>query len=511
MSIHPPSPEGAKPHALVIGAGFGGLAAAIRLGARGYRVTVIDRLDQPGGRARQFEQDGFTFDAGPTIVTAPFLFEELFALCDERMEDHVTLQPLSPFYTVRFDDGSELRYSADTQAMREEVARFNPDDVAGYDRLLEESRKCYETGFVKMVDRPFHKLASMVGALPDLVRRRAERSIYRMVSRYIEDERLRMAFSFHPLFIGGNPMRASSVFGLILHLEKEAGVHYAMGGTNTLARALVTLLEKQGGTIRYGAEAEEILTEGRTTSGARLTSGETLHADIVVSNADAAWTHAHLLPKGRRWSEARLRRAAYSMGLFVWYFGTNRRYEDVGHHTIMMGPRYGPLLKDIFDNRVLSDDFSLYLHHPTATDPSMAPEGHDGFYVLSPVPNLTGDIDWATAAEPYRQKIEAHLEATMLPGLRDAVVTSRLLTPADFETDYLSYNGAGFSFEPKLTQIAWFRPHNASEEIDNLYLVGAGTHPGAGVPGVIASAKILDKVVPPGVAHPAVGHRTVAR
>jgi len=305
-----------------------------------------------------------------------------------------------------------------------------------------------------------------------------------------------MAFSFHPLFIGGNPLRASSMFGLILHLEKEAGVHYAMGGTNTLARALVTLIEGQGGEVRLETEAAEILVENGTARGVRLTTGETLMADIVISNADAAWTHAKLLPKGRRWTEKKLARAAYSMGLFVWYFGTNRQFPDVDHHTIMMGPRYGPLLRDIFDNKVLSEDFSLYLHRPTATDPSMAPEGHDAFYVLSPVPNLSGDIDWAVEAEPYRQRIADHLEATKLPGLKDSIVTSRLLTPPDFEADYLSYYGAGFSFEPKITQIAWFRPHNVSEEIANLYFVGAGTHPGAGVPGVIASAKVLDKLVP---------------
>jgi len=490
------TPQNGQPHALVIGAGFGGLAAAIRLGARGYRVTVIDRLDQPGGRAREFRQDGFTFDGGPTIITAPFLFEELFDLCGERLADHVTLKPLTPFYTVRFDDGTELRYSADHDFMREEIARFNPDDVAGYESLLEESRKCYEVGFVKMVDRPFNTLGRMAGAVPDLIGTRAYRSIYKMVSAHIKDERLRMAFSFHPLFIGGNPLRASSMFGLILHLEKEAGVHYAMGGTNTLARALVTLIEGQGGGVRLETEAAEILVENGTARGVRLTTGETLMADIVVSNADAAWTHAKLLPKGRRWTEKRLARAAYSMGLFVWYFGTDRQFPDVDHHTIMMGPRYGPLLKDIFDNKVLAEDFSLYLHRPTATDPSMAPEGHDAFYVLSPVPNLSGDIDWAVEAEPYRQRIEDHLEATKLPGLKDSIVTSRLLTPPDFETDYLSYYGAGFSFEPKITQIAWFRPHNVSEEIANLYFVGAGTHPGAGVPGVIASAKVLDKLVP---------------
>ncbi len=496
MNAYAPPTESSKPHVLIIGAGFGGLAAAIRLGARGYRVTVIERLEQPGGRARAFKQDGFTFDAGPTIVTAPFLFEELFELCGERMADHVTLKSLSPFYTVRFDDGEELRYSADTDAMKAEIARFNPDDVAGYESLLIESRKCYETGFVKMVDRPFHTLGRMAGAIPDLLTRRAYRSIYQMVSSHIKDERLRMAFSFHPLFIGGNPMRASCVFGLILHLEKEAGVHYAMGGTNTIAQALVKLIEKQGGSVQYNVEAEEILTEGRTARGVRLTNGETLLADVVVSNADSAWTHANLLPKARRWTDKKLSRAAYSMGLFVWYFGTNRKFENVPHHTIMMGPRYGPLLKDIFDRKILADDFSLYLHRPTATDPSMAPQGCDGFYVLSPVPNLSSDIDWAVEAEPYRQKIEAYLEATVMPGLKDSVISSRLLTPPDFEKDYLSYNGAGFSFEPKITQIAWFRPHNVCEDVDNLYLVGAGTHPGAGVPGVIASAKILDKLVP---------------
>jgi len=503
MTVHsrPTLPDPAtdsRPHAVVIGAGAGGLAAAIRLGARGYRVTVLDRLDAPGGRASVFRQDGFTFDAGPTIITAPFVFEELWALCGKRMADHVTLRELDPCYTIRFDDGETFRCFADAEAMRAEIQRFRPAELAGYEAYLAESKRCYDTGFVEMVDRPFLSLASMARALPDLVKRRAERSVHALVSKHIGDERLRMALSFHPLFIGGNPLRVSAVMSLISYLEQTYGVHYAMGGTGALMKGMADLVEGQGNRLRMNAEVAEILVrEGRAT-GVRLADGETLRADIVVSNADAAWTYGKLIAPEhrRRWSDRKLERMAYSMSLFVWYFGTNRTYPDVPHHTVMMGPRYQGLLTDIFDRKVLAEDFSLYLHNPSATDPNVAPPGGSSFYVLSPVPNLDGNVDWETMAEPYRQKIAAHLERTMLPGLSEALVTSKIMTPLDFHSRLLAHKGAAFSMEPRLTQLAWFRPHNASEDVDGLYLVGAGTHPGAGLPGVVSSAKILDKVVP---------------
>ena len=490
--------QSGKPAAVVIGAGFGGLAAAIRLTARGYKVTLVDKFEQVGGRARVFRQDGFTFDAGPTIVTAPFVFEELWALFGETMADHVTLKPMEPFYAVRFPDGQTFRAWSDTARMEQEVAAFDPEAVSGYRAYLEESRRCFHTGFEKMIDQPFHRLMTMVTSLPGLIARRADRSVHGLISRFMRHERLRQALSFHPLFIGGNPLRVSGVMSLIAYLEKTYGVHYAMGGTGALARAMADLFERQGGRIMLGTEVDEIIVRNGRAAGIRLAGGKSLEADVVVSNADAGWTYTHLLRnhRRRRWTDRKVARARHSMSLFVWYFGTNRRYEDVEHHTIMMGPRYEGLLGDIFDRKVLADDFSLYLHRPSASDPSVAPEGCDAFYVLAPVPNLEGGTDWTRMAEPYRQRIEAFLEGAIMPGLKDAVVTSKVVTPDYFRNELLSVKGAAFGMEPLMTQLAWFRPHNKSEEVDGLFLVGAGTHPGAGLPGVVSSAKILDKLVP---------------
>ncbi|MEJ1159246.1 phytoene desaturase [Prosthecomicrobium sp. N25] len=488
----------AQPHAIVVGSGFGGLAAAVRLGARGYRVTVLERLDEPGGRASVFRQDGFTFDAGPTIVTAPFLFEELWTLAGRRMADDVTLTALDPFYRIRFNDGSTIDCSGDETRMRAEIARLSPNDVNGYEAFLKLSREVYKTGFVELGDVPFDRWTAMLGVAPDLVRLGAHRSVYGTAAKYVRDERLRTLLSFHPLFIGGNPFSVTALYVLISWLERAHGVHFAMGGTGALVKGLVGLIEGQGNTVLCGREVTEILVEGRRATGVRLANGETLRADVVVSNADSAWTLRKMLPERLRgrWTDRKLDRARYSMSLFVWYFGTNRRYEDVPHHTILMGPRYRELLADIFRRKVLAEDFSLYLHRPTATDPSLAPPGCDAFYALSPVPNLEGEVDWDSAAEPYRQRIARHLEETLLPGLGDAVVTSRLMTPLDFRDRYLAYRGAAFGLEPILTQSAWFRPHNRFGSVERLYLVGAGTHPGAGLPGVLTSAKILDEVVP---------------
>jgi phytoene desaturase len=474
----PAAPPDGRPHAVVIGSGFGGLAAAVRLGARGYRVTVLERLDEPGGRAGVFRQDGFTFDAGPTVVTAPFLFEELWALCGRRLSDDVDLRPISPFYRIRFDDGETFDYSGDAEAMRREVARFSPGDVAGYERFMAISREIYEVGFEELGHVSFDRFGTLARAAPDLLRLQGYRSVHGLVSRYVEDPRLRIVLSFHPLLVGGNPFKTTAVYALIAHLERAHGVHFAMGGTGSLVRGLVGLIEGQGGRIRCGAEVAQITTEGRRATGVRLTSGETIPAGVVVSNACSAWTYRHLVPKHlrRRWTDRRIEASRYSMGLFVWYFGTDRLYPDVAHHSILLGPRYRELLADIFDRKVLADDFSLYLHRPTATDPSLAPEGCEAFYVLSPVPHLGGGTDWSTRAEGYRRAIRDHLSATVLPGLESHVVTSRTMTPLDFETRLLSYRGAGFGLEPVLTQSAWFRPHNRSEDVDGLYLVGAGTH-----------------------------------
>jgi phytoene desaturase len=487
-----------RPHALVIGSGFGGLAAAVRLGARGYRVTVLEKLDAPGGRAYVHRQDGFTFDAGPTIVTAPFLFEELWEMCGRKMSDDIDLRRTDPFYKIRFDDGETFEYSGDHEAMRAQVARFEPGDVAGYEAYMQQSEAIYKIGFEQLGHVPFNSPLDMLRIGSSLLRLEGYRSVYGMVSKYFRNERLRTVFSFHPLLIGGNPFRATAVYCLIAHLEQRYGVHFVMGGTGRLVTGLVDLIEAQGGEVRCNSEVTSIDVRDGVARGARLASGEHIAADIVVSNVDSAWMYKNLLPSDirKRWSDGKLARANYSMGLFVWYFGTKRRYPDVSHHTIMMGPRYRELLKDIFQRKVLAEDFSLYLHRPTATDPSLAPDGCDTFYVLSPVPNLAGGQDWRVDAEPYRRKIEALLERTLLPGLSQEIVTSKITTPLDFRDRLSSLHGAGFGLEPLLTQSAWFRPHNRSEDVKNLFLVGAGTHPGAGLPGVLSSARVLDMVAP---------------
>lgn len=493
-----PSGHDARRHAVVVGSGFGGLAAAVRLGVKGYRVTVLEKLDAPGGRAYVHRQDGFTFDAGPTIVTAPFLFEELWRLCGRRLADDVTLVPVSPFYRIRFADGAIFDCSGDAEAMRAEIARFSPGDVDGYERFLKASQDIFKVGFEELGDVPFDSWTDMVRILPDMLRLKSYRTVYDFVAAYVRDERLRVVLSFHPLLIGGNPFTTTSIYCLIAFLERRWGVHFALGGTGRLVEGLVGLIEGQGGAVRCDAEVAEIVTRNGAATGVRLASGERLDADIVVSNADSAWTYRHLLPgiKRRRWTDRRIARARYSMSLFVWYFGTRRRYEDVAHHTILLGPRYRELLEDIFERKTLADDFSLYLHRPTATDPSVAPPGCDAFYVLSPVPHLESGVDWAAQGEPYRRRIAQALENTVLPGLGAEIVTSRLLTPQDFQDRLSSFRGAAFGLEPILSQSAWFRPHNRSEEVDRLFLVGAGTHPGAGLPGVLSSARVLVDIVP---------------
>jgi phytoene desaturase len=496
----PPTSSARLPgrHAVVIGAGFGGLAAAIRLGARGYRVTVLEKLDAPGGRASVFRQDGFTFDAGPTILTAPFLLEELWTLCGRTMADDLTLKPITPFYRIRFNDGTTFDASGDEAAMRAEVQRLAPSDLEGYEAFMRLSKTTCRIGFEELGDAPFGSIMDMVKVAPDILKLGGYRSVYSQVAKYIKDERLRVVFSFHPLLIGGNPFTASAIYTLIPYLERQWGVHFAMGGTGQVVAGLADLIKGQGNPIRCGVEVEQILvTSGRAT-GVRLKGGETVAADIVVSNADSAWTYRKLLPPEarKRWTNRKLDRARYSMSLFLWYFGTDRQYPDVAHHTIALGPRYRGLLTDIFTRKVLSKDFSLYLHRPTATDPSLAPPGCDAFYALSPVPNLGGTTDWRTEAEPYRKTIEAELSATLLPDLGKHVVSSKLMTPIDFRDGLCALRGAAFGLEPVLLQSAWFRPHNKSEDVAGLYLVGAGTHPGAGVPGVLSSAKVLDRVVP---------------
>jgi phytoene desaturase len=506
-SLPPPAFNGGRapagaPKAIVIGSGFGGLAAAVRLSCKGYHVEVFEKLDAPGGRAYVWRQDGYTFDAGPTIITAPFMLEELWTLCGKRMSDSVQLKALDPFYRIRFDDGSWFDYSGDEHKMRAEVARFSPDDVAGYERFLSAAALCYKLGFEELGDKAFDGIGSLLQAVPSLARMKGWRSIYRMVAGFMKNPKLRVVMSFHPLLIGGNPFSVTCVYSLINTLERRFGVHWAVGGTGALVQGLVKLLADRGVAVRCNSEVKRITVEGGKATGIDVVNsqGQIEHhrADIVVSNADTAWTYRHLVePQHRRhWTDKRIENGSYSMSLFVWYFGTDKQFHDVPHHMMVLGPRYEGLLTDIFKRKVLAKDFSLYLHRPTATDASMAPAGHDAFYVLAPVPHLGSGTDWARQAEPYRQAVLQRLEDTVMPGLGQHITTSRVTTPQDFHDRLLSFKGAAFGLEPLLLQSAWFRPHNRSEDVQGLFMVGASTHPGAGVPGVLMSAKALETVVP---------------
>lgn len=488
----------ARPMAVIIGSGFGGLAAAIRLSVKGYQVKVLEKLDAPGGRAYVHRQDGFTFDAGPTIITAPFLLEELWTLCGKKFQDDVTLVPMDPFYRIRFDDGTWFDYSADEAKMLDEVARFCPEDVQGYLDFVQDAERCKTLGFEGLGSIAFDTLGDLIKAIPSFLKMGAWRSIYTLVAKHFSNDKLRTVMSFHPLLIGGNPFSVTAAYALINSLERTWGVHSAMGGTGAIVKAMVGLLESRGIQLRLNAPVTQIRIENGKACGVELDSGEFIAADIVVSNADTAWTYKNLVaPQHRRhWTNRKIENGRYSMGLFVWYFGTSKQYHDVPHHMMVLGPRYKELLNDIFKRHHLAKDFSLYLHRPTATDPSLAPEGCDTFYALSPVPHLDSGTDWASFAETYRAAIAEALEASVLPGLRDSIVTSKVSTPQDFHDRLWSYKGAGFGLEPLLLQSAWFRPHNRSEDIHGLYMVGAGTHPGAGVPGVLMSAKALETVVP---------------
>ncbi len=497
-------------HAVVIGAGLGGLAAAMRLGAKGYAVTVLDRLDMPGGRGSAICKDGYRFDLGPTIITVPQLLRDLWAACGRDFDRDVDLRPIDPFYEIRWPDGSRFTARQDTDAMRAEVARLSPTDVRGYERFLAESEARYRFGFEDLGRRSMHRIKDLLTVLPTFAMMRADRSVAAHAARRFADPRLRMAFSFHPLFIGGDPFNVTSMYILVSHLEKAFGVHYAMGGVAAIAAAMARVVRSQGGEVRTGVEVDEILlSENRRTSigkpsdrvrGVRLTDGTELAADLVVSNADAGHTYGRLLKGRRRWTERKLGRRRWSMGLYVWYFGTRGTREmwpDVGHHTILNGPRYRDLVADIFVKGRLAEDMSLYLHRPTVTDPSAAPAGCDAFYALSPVPHLghRAPVDWQAEEPVYRDRVARQLE-TLIPGFRERIAAEHVMTPADFRDRYLSPHGSGFSIEPRILQSAWFRPHNISEEAEGLYLVGAGTHPGAGVPGVISSAEVLGTLVP---------------
>jgi phytoene desaturase len=488
-------------HAAVIGSGFGGLAAAIRLRQAGFDTTIYEARDKPGGRAYVYEDRGFTFDGGPTVITAPHCIEELFTLAGRKMDDYVKLVPVHPFYRLAWSDGDSMDYVGDSAEMARQFGQRNPSDAEGYLRFVEHSKKLFDIGYLELVDQPFLRFADMVKVAPDLVRLRADRSVYDAVSRYVNDEHVRQALTFHSLLIGGNPFDTSSLYTLIHYLEKKWGVYFPVGGTGALVRALVKLFEELGGRLRLQTPVRKIAIEqerGKTKHVVEAFDGTREHFDLVVSNADIHHTYADLFSGSRKAQRTarKLERMDWSMSLFVLYFGTNRTYRDeVVHHTVLFGPRYEALLKDIFSGTKLPDDFSLYLHAPTVTDPSLAPEGCEAFYVLSPVPHLGhAPIDWQKHGPVYAERILAYLER-WLPDLRKHVVTKQFLTPEGFRSELRAYQGSAFSCAPTLTQSAWFRPHNRDRQIEGLYIVGAGTHPGAGLPGVINSAKATAQII----------------
>jgi phytoene desaturase len=478
--------------AAVIGAGFGGVALAIRLQSAGVRTVLFEARDKPGGRAYVYEDSGFTFDAGPTVITDPSAIEELFALSGRRLADYVELMPISPFYRLSWEDGYTFDYVNDQAELDRQIAARSPVDVGGYKRFLSYSEKLLEEGYVKLGAAPFLEFSSMLRAAPALVRLQAWKSVYAKVAEFIADEHLREAFSFHSLLVGGNPFSASAIYILIHALERRWGVWFPRGGTHALVRAMVRLFEDLGGVFQPSSPVAAIETAGNKATGVRLASGEVLAFDSVASNADVVHTYTKLLsahPRGRSRGAA-LAKKRYSMSLFVTYFGLKRRHPQLAHHTVLFGPRYRELIAEIFKGPALPVDFSLYLHAPSRSDPSLAPPGHDAFYVLSPVPHLgAAELDWTVAGPAYRDRLLAYLEAHCIPGLRADLVTSRIFTPFDFRDQLNAHLGSAFSLEPILTQSAWFRAHNRDDVIDNLYIVGAGTHPGAGVPGVIGSAK----------------------
>ena len=483
-------------HALVVGSGFGGMAAALRARKMGFSGTLVERLDQLGGRARTFEREGHSFDAGPTVITAPFLFAELFELFGRDLKDYVDILPVAPWYRYEFKDGSRLDYGGSVDDTLAEIQRLSPSDVQGYQRLLEHSKRIFDVGFSELAHVPFDNLWFMVKQIPALVRLGCYRTVWQFTKRYLKDERLRRAFSIQPLLVGGNPFNTTSIYSLIHYLERRWGVHFPRGGTGALVAAIGKLMQQEGITVRLNQDVKRINVEHGCATGVELADGEVLNADLVICNGDPAQVYRSLVAPEhrRRWSDRRIDALKYSMGLYVLYFGTDRKYDDVEHHTIVFGEQYKELLQRIFSGQPAGDDLSLYLHRPTATDPQLAPDGKDTFYVLAPVPNLQGH-DWLAAKDQVRERVIDILEQRILPNLRQHMTVSFDLDPTQFDAEYASRWGAGFSIAPIFTQSAYFRFHNRSEDVQNLYMVGAGTHPGAGVPGVLSSAKVVEHLL----------------
>ena len=482
---------------IVIGSGFGGIAAALRLKAKNHNVTLIEKHPDLGGRARVFKKNGFTFDGGPTVITAPYLIEELFGLFNKKPEDYIKLIPLKIWYRFIFEDGKKFDYSGDESQMKKQIEEINKDDVKGYEELVKFTKKIFDKGFTELSDVPFNKPLVMMKQLPALLKLKSYKSVYSLVSSYIKDEKLRRMLSMHPLLVGGNPFTTTSIYGLILYLGKKWGIHYSMGGTGNIIKGLERLMNEENIDLIKGHEVTNIISLNNKIKGVKLDNQKEISADNVICNADPPAVYEKLLTKNKfsslfQWKK---RRMEYSMGLFVYYFGTKKTYGDVEHHTIKFGDKYREHLNDIFEKKKLNDDISYYLHRPSATDKSMAPEGHDCFYVLVPVPNNQSMIDWSKEGEKMKNLVIDKMEETLLPNLRENIVEDFYLTPDYFEKELNTKYGSGFSIQPKFTQSAYFRFHNKSESCEGLYFVGAGTHPGAGVPGVLSSAKVLDKIL----------------
>lgn len=486
---------------IVIGSGFGGLGAAVRLAARGYRVELFEKRDKLGGRAYVYEMDGYTFDGGPTVITAPFMFDDIWALAGRNREDYFQMVECQPYYRIFDANGRSFDYNRDEAFIVDQIRQRSPSDAEGYEKFIASTKPIFEKGFVELADKPFLKFTDMLKVAPDLIKMQSYLSVYQYVSKFIKDDFLRQVFSFHPLLIGGNPFDSPSIYAMIHYLERRWGVWFALGGTGSIVKAFERLLLELGGTIHVNADVAEITVDDATSraTGIRMRDGTVHTADGVVCNAEVTWAYQNLVPKQHRrvYTDRKLSRLKQSMSLFVIYFGTKRRYRDSGlaHHNIILGERYKALLNDIFNRKVLADDFSLYLHMPTITDSSLAPDGGETFYVLSPVPHLGSGTDWKTAAKPYRDKIMSFLEAEYLPDLQANIAVEHYIDPLHFQGTLNSHLGAAFSVQPVLTQSAWFRPHNRSEDIDRLYFVGAGTHPGAGLPGVLSSSIIADDLI----------------
>jgi phytoene desaturase len=484
---------------IVIGSGFGGLSVAIRLAAKGHQVEIFEKRDKIGGRAYVYEKDGFKFDAGPTVITVPFMFDDLWTLAGKRREDYFQLVPCEPFYKIFNDEGRSFHYGSNEAAILSEIEKWNPADKEGYQRFMQTTKAIFQKGFVELADQPFLSLIDMLKVAPDLIKMQSYKSLYDYVAQYVQNDFLRQCFSFHPMLIGGNPFSTPSIYAMIHYLEREWGVHYAIGGTGAIVEAMGKLFTELGGKIHLNEEVCEITVENRRVTGVRLADGTSHKADSIVSNADVAFTYRSLIPEmyRRKYTNRKIEHMKYSMSLFVIYIGTKRRYTDsaLAHHNIILSNRYRGLLQDIFNKKILAEDFSLYVHMPSLDDRTIAPDGHEAFYVLSPVPNLDAGIDWQTAAKPYRDSIIKFLEDRYLPDLSANIVIEHHVDPRYFQDDLNSYQGAGFSLQPTLTQSAWFRPHNRSEDFDNLYFVGAGTHPGAGLPGVMSSAIIAENLI----------------